>query len=219
MYTPKAFELTDQASQYQVIREYPLGTLVSGGKDKLVATHLPFLVTTDARQNVVLQAHIARSNAEFSQLGEGTPVLAIFQGPHSYVSPSWYPSKASSNGKAVPTWNYVAVHVHGTLMIQSDPAWLLEHLTLQTERYERTQPNPWSIDDAPVDYIDAMLRSIVGIEITITDIEAKEKLSQNRPLADQQGVIDSLTKCESSGLQKALSSEIARRMKANIAAR
>ena len=219
MYTPKAFELTDQASQYQVIREYPLGTLVSGGKDKLVATHLPFLVTTDALQNVVLQAHIARSNAEFSRLGEGTPVLAIFQGPHSYVSPSWYPSKASSNGKAVPTWNYVAVHVHGTLTIQSDPAWLLEHLRLQTERYEKTQPNPWSIDDAPVDYIDAMLRSIVGIEITITDVEAKEKLSQNRPLADQQGVIDSLTKGESSGLQKALSGEIAQRMKANIAAR
>lgn len=215
MYTPKAFELNDPDLQHQLIHEYPFGTLVSEGKDKLAATHLPFLLTAGSQGKRLLQAHIAKSNSEFSQLRDGTPVLAVFHGPQAYVSPSWYPSKASTHGKAVPTWNYVAIHVHGTMTTQTDPAWLLEHLRQQTERYERNQPNPWSIDDAPPDYIDAMLRGIIGLEITITCIEAKQKLSQNRSLVDQQSVAESLRHADGSPLQRALNGEISRLMDSN----
>lgn len=212
MYTPKAFELNDPVSQYQVIRNYPFGTLVSHGIGALAATHLPLLLVDNENGTPVLQAHIARNNDEFALLPDGTPVLAIFHGPHAYISPGWYPTKESSNGKAVPTWNYVSVHVHGVLKIKTDRTWLRDHLMRQTERYERAQEIPWSIDDAPPEFIDVMLKSIVGLEITITRIEAKEKLSQNRPAIDRQGVIDALPGSPSSTLQSALNLEIARLM-------
>lgn len=212
MYTPKSFELNDAISQYQLIHEYPFGTLVSLCDGALAATHLPLLIAENAAGDRVLQAHVARNNSEFALLQDGSAVLAVFHGPHAYISPSWYPTKASTHGKAVPTWNYVAVHVHGTMTTHSDPAWLLEHLTRQTERYEHNRPDPWSITDAPPDYIETMLKSIVGLEITVQRIEGKEKLSQNRPAADQQGVIDSLRDTQDSALQTALNSEVARRM-------
>jgi len=178
----------------------------------LAATHLPLLIAENAAGSRVLQAHVARNNSEFALLQDGSPVLAIFHGPHAYISPSWYPSKISTQGKAVQTWNYVAVHVHGTLTTHTDPAWLLEHLRCQTERYEHNRPDPWSITDAPSDYIEMMLKNIVGLEITAQRIEGKEKLSQNRSAADQQGVIESLRDTKDSVFQTALNSEVARRM-------
>lgn len=212
MYTPKAFEQNDPATQYQLINDYPFGTLVSHAEGKLAATHLPFLVDKNNNGTSVLQAHIAKNNNEFALLPDGSSVLAIFHGPNAYISPSWYPSKASTNGKAVPTWNYASVHVHGVLTIKTDRIWLLEHLNSQTNRYEQNQRTPWSVDDAPMDYIDLMLSAIVGLEIVVTRIEAKEKLSQNRPIADRQGVIDLLPSSYSSPLQTAMNIEIARLM-------
>ncbi len=216
MYTPSAFELTDLDLQRQVIDHYPLGTLVVQEKGDLLATHLPFLQQQPAHGAGLLQAHIARNNAEFACLPDGAAVLVVFQGPHAYISPSWYPTKASMQDKAVPTWNYVSVHVHGRLSIKTDPAWLLEHLGRQTARYELGRPDPWSIHDAPRDYIDMMLQHIVGLEICIERIEGKAKLSQNRPLADRQGVIQGLTDPLQPSIGSPFNREIARLMRNSL---
>lgn len=217
MYTPSAFELTDPDSQWQFIDHYPLGTLIVHEKGDLLATHLPFLQQREPAQGAgLLQAHIARNNAEFACLPDGTAVLAVFQGPHAYISPSWYPTKASTQGKAVPTWNYVSVHVHGKLTVKTDPAWLLEHLERQTARYEQGRPDPWSIHDAPRDYIDTMRQHIVGLEISIERIEGKAKLSQNRPLADRQGVIHGLTDPLQPSIGSVFNGEIARLMRNSL---
>lgn len=216
MYTPRSFELTDLSSQHAVIHNYPLGTLVVQGNDGLCATHLPFLLDATSHPLGLLQAHVAKSNAEFSSLLDETPILAIFQGPHAYISPSWYPTKVSTGGKAVPTWNYVSVHVHGTLSIKSGPEWLLAHLEQQTSRYEQGRPDPWSINDAPADYMKTMLDHIVGLEITITRIEAKEKLSQNRPGIDQQGVIQGLNDPLQPVIGSVFNREIARLMQEKL---
>jgi transcriptional regulator len=216
MYTPSAFELTDLGSQHQIIYDYPLGTVISHGTSGLVATHLPFFLDTSAPNPGTLQAHIARNNAEFFSLPDESPVLVVFQGPHAYISPSWYPSKAITQGKAVPTWNYVSVHVHGTLTIKADQAWLRRHLAQQTARYEDGRPNPWSIEDAPPDYIDMMLQHIAGVEISITRIEGKQKLSQNRPVGDRQEVIQELNNPLQPIIGSTFGREIARLMQDSL---
>jgi transcriptional regulator len=192
MYTPSAFELDDPLGQQQLINGYPFATLTAHGAQGLFATHIPFLLDLQQGSHGVLQAHIAKNNSEFAGCPDGTPVLVVFQGPSAYISPSWYPTKKSSNGKAVPTWNYVAVHVHGVLCHQGEAAWLMDHLGRMTLRHEQNRPDPWSIKDAPADYIDTMVQHIVGLEIAITRIEGKAKLSQNRPAVDQQGVVHGL---------------------------
>lgn len=216
MYTPHAFELTDLGSQQQIIDRYPFGTLVTQGNGDLVATHLPFLLSQNDSGPGALQAHIAKNNKEFACMPDGTPVLAMFHGPHAYISPSWYPTKKITQGKAVPTWNYVSVHVHGRLSIKTDPAWLLEHLEQQTTRYEHGRPDSWSISDAPSDYIEMMLQHIVGIEISITKIVGKTKLSQNRPLIDQQSVIQGLTDPRQPLMGSVFNQEIASLMQARL---
>jgi len=213
MYTPRAFELTDLDAQKRIIDAYPLGTLVAQGSDGLRATHLPFVLEGTAIPGLRLHAHISRNNLEFAELAAGSAALAIFRGPHAYVSPSWYPSKAANQGKAVPTWNYVSVHVHGTLRQINDPTWLLRHLKAQTRKHEGQRPQPWSMDDAPSDYIDAMLKQIVGLEITVERIEAKAKLSQNRPAQDQEGVMRALNESSGVGLASALNHAVAELMK------
>ncbi|NYT61467.1 FMN-binding negative transcriptional regulator [Alcaligenaceae bacterium] len=219
MYTPSAFELTDFNLQQQVIHNYPLGTLIAQGASGLAATHLPFLFDSiGGQQSGLLQAHIAKTNTEFSLFPDNTPVLAVFQGPHAYISPSWYPTKASTGGKAVPTWNYVAVHVHGTLSVKADPAWLLQHLEKQTKRYELGRLHPWSLSDSPADYMKTMLDHIVGLEISITRIEGKAKLSQNRPLVDQKSVIQALNNPSEPAIGSVFNQEIARLMQQRLQA-
>ena len=216
MYTPAAFELTDLASQQKLIQRYPFGTLIAQRDGGLIATHLPFLLASADNAAGALQAHIAKNNTEFASLPDGTQVLIIFQGPHAYISPSWYPTKAATQGKAVPTWNYVSVHVHGTLSVKTETAWLLKHLEQQTDRYEAGRPDAWSIHDAPGDYINMMLGHIVGLEISINCIEGKEKLSQNRHAVDQQGVIQGLTSTLEPSASADFNHEIARLMKLRL---
>ncbi len=216
MYTPRSFELTDLRAQHRVIEDYPFAALTVHSSMGLAATHLPFLLTEPEHGLGLLQAHVARSNTEFSLLADETPVLVIFQGPQAYISPSWYPSKKSSGGKAVPTWNYVSVHVHGTLSTTTNAEWLLTHLKRQTSRFEAGRADPWEITDAPADYIDTMIRNVVGIQITINAIEGKQKLSQNRTLQDQQGVVHGLGQDPENSIAAPFNEEIARLMRKNF---
>lgn len=191
MYLP-AFHREDRLDlQHDLIRTHPFGTLVVMGKGGLVANPLPFLLDTTTSSKGVLRAHVARANPVWQEFDPAVEALTIFQGPQIYVSPNFYATKKET-GKVVPTWNYVSVHASGKLKAIEDKAWLLDLVRALTERHEAGQPKPWSVDDAPEDYTAMMLRAIVGIEIEITRLEGKWKMSQNRTPADRAGVIEAL---------------------------
>ena len=185
MYQPAHFVEPDADTLLALMREAPLATLIRGGTE-LAADILPLEVERvgDAWR---ITGHVARANALWRE-ADGQPVLLVFQGPQGYVSPNWYPSKAQ-HGKAVPTWNYTMVQVHGTLRATQDAEWLRAFVTRLTERHEGGRAVPWHVTDAPPDYIDAMLKAIVGIEIEVTRVEGKFKLSQNRSAEDRTGVV------------------------------
>lgn len=182
MYVPRQFEETRSEILHGLIRDYPLGTLVTAGPQGLEANHLPFEL--DAEQGV-LRAHVARSNPVWQT--PAADALAIFQGPSAYVSPSLYPSKAE-HGKVVPTWNYIAVHVAGPLRVIDDAAWLRAMVDRLSVRFESGRPMPWKVEDAPDDYLRKLLTQIVGIELRIARITGKWKMSQNQPQANRLGV-------------------------------
>ena len=192
MYVPKLFEERDIGVLHALIRAHPLGTWVVNGQGGLEANHIPFLVDPERGPHGALLAHVARGNPIWKALGEGTPSLIVFQGPQGYITPSWYPSKGA-NGKVVPTWNYAVVHAHGTARAIDDPKWLLEHVTQTVNFHESKRAVPWKVSDAPADYIDTMVRAIVGVEITLTRLEGKWKMSQNRTEPDKLGTIAGLT--------------------------
>jgi len=192
MYLPSAFKMDDLASLHEVMCRYPLATLVTKAGDGVTADHIPFLLDTASGDLGVLRAHVARANPLWRTHPEATEALAIFTGPDHYISPSWYATKRET-GKVVPTWNYVAVHVHGRLRVRDDPVWLHRLLDDLTDRHEAGRPSPWTVADAPEDFITQIQQAIVGIEMLITRIEGKFKLSQNRSHADRLGVIDGLT--------------------------
>ncbi len=183
MYLPKHFEQTDAAALEKLLREHPLATLVSSGPDGLTADHIP--LEYDAASHT-LRGHVARANPLWKVAG-GQPVLAVFQGPQAYVSPSWYATKAEHH-KVVPTWNYVVVHAHGELRVVDHAPWLLDLVSRLTRHHETPQAQPWAVSDAPEDYVQSMLRAIVGIEIPLTKLIGKWKMSQNRHEADRAGV-------------------------------
>lgn len=188
MYVPKHFkeENTDTLQRY--IREYGFGVLVLADGEGIEANHVPFhLSVTDDNPLGVLQCHLARGNPVWRRIEAGGTLLAIFQGPDAYVSPSWYPSKAE-DGRAVPTWNYLAVHVQGTARIVQDAVWLKNHLHQLTDQHEAGSAAPWSVDDAPADYTDGLIRALVGVEITIQTLTGKLKASQNQPERNRAGV-------------------------------
>ncbi|HEY6612785.1 MAG TPA: FMN-binding negative transcriptional regulator [Pseudomonas sp.] len=187
MYLPTAFKHTDLAELHRQITASRLATLVSHGPQGLQASHLPLLLEPGEGEAGTLYGHLARANPHWRELAAGGDTLAIFCGPEAYVSPSWYPGKAE-DGKAVPTWNYVAVHAYGQAEVFDEPERLRLLLGRLSERHEAGRPQPWSLDDAPRDYIDAMLRAIVGFALPIRRLEGKWKLSQNRPAADRAGV-------------------------------
>ncbi|WP_045730184.1 FMN-binding negative transcriptional regulator [Pseudarthrobacter chlorophenolicus] len=162
-------------------------TMTDGG---LLATLLPFVYEPDAGEHGALHAHVARNNPQASAPVTGE-ALAIIQGPDAYISPSWYASKAE-HGRVVPTWNYSTAHVYGQLVVHDDAGWLAWHVRRLTDRHEGEREHPWSVDDAPEKFIAGQLRAIVGVELLITRIEAKEKLSQNRSAADASGVVAGL---------------------------
>jgi transcriptional regulator len=190
MYVPKHFAADDAVVQ-DLLANHGAANLITSTADGLLATFLPLIY--DAPANTLL-GHVARNNPQWKTpaLGE---VLAIVAGPDAYISPSSYASK-TEHGRVVPTWNYVTAHVYGTLVIHDDPTWLDALVRRLTIKHESALPAPWSVDDAPAPYVAGQLRAIVGLELQITRIEAKSKLSQNRPEADITGVISAL---ESSG--------------------
>jgi len=170
----------------------PLATIVTHGADGLAANHVPLMFLPGGPAGLgVLRGHVARANAMWQQAQEGTQVLAIFQGSESYVSPSWYPTK-KEHGKVVPTWNYCTVHVHGTMRAHDDLQWLRQLVGSLTDGHESAMPQPWSIDDAPEDYLRSLLAQIVGIEIEITRFEGKWKVSQNQPERNRVGAAQGL---------------------------
>ena len=185
MYQPAHFVEQDPEALLALMQAAPLATLVRGGAE-LAADFLPLEVAR-VGDGWRLSGHVARANPLWRE-ADGQPVLVVFQGPQAYVSPSWYPAKAQHH-KVVPTWNYTMVQAHGRLRAIDDPAWVHAFVTRLTERHEGDRSMPWHVTDAPADYIDAMQRAIVGIEIAVTRLEGKFKLSQNRSAEDRTGVV------------------------------
>lgn len=191
MYVPASFRQTDAAELHALMRAHPLGLLISHGADGLQASPIPFLLYPDEGAHGVLRAHLARANPHWRSLPDAGECLVVFSGIDGYITPNWYPSKAET-GKAVPTWNYATVQVRGTVSVVEDPAWLRRQLADLTEQHEGRRLRPWSIDDAPADYLLAQMRAIVGLEIPIAGLEGKWKMSQNKDAADRDGVIEGL---------------------------
>ena len=191
MYVPASFRQSDTAELHALMRAHPLGLLISHGADGLQASPIPFLLYPDEGANGVLRAHLARANPHWRVLPDAGECLVVFSGIDGYITPNWYPSKAAT-GKAVPTWNYASVQVRGSARVIEDAAWLRRQLTDLTEQHEGRRLRPWSLDDAPVDYLATQMRAIVGLEIPIAGIEGKWKMSQNKDAADRAGVIDGL---------------------------
>jgi transcriptional regulator len=198
MYQPAHFRVDTPAAQHALIAAHPLATLVVPTEASVEINHLPLM--HDAERGLLL-GHVARANPVWQAAARGEAV-AVFHGPQAYVTPTWYPSKRE-HGKVVPTWNYAVVHVHGRLCWIDDEAWLHALVTRLTQTHEAAHaealraagempPPAWQVDDAPPDYLRTMRGAIVGLELAITRIEGKFKLSQNRPAADLDGVVDGL---------------------------
>jgi len=204
MYLPAHFAQPDPTALHKLIRSHPLGTLVTRVGGPLEADHLPFELDATRGEHGVLQAHVARANPLWQRCPDGTPVLVIFQGAQGYISPSWYPSKHETH-RQVPTWNYEVVHAHGTLSIHDDERFVRGLVARLTRRHEAAEPQPWKMGDAPADYLDTMLSNIVGIEVHITALVGKSKLSQNKDERDRLNAADTL---QSRGLV-----DLAKRMK------
>lgn len=186
MYTPSAFRLDALPELHSHILATRLAILVSPGAEGLEATHLPLLLDPDAGEFGTLHGHLARANPHWQALAEGE-ALVIFPGVDAYISPSFYAAKAE-HGKVVPTWNYQAVHAYGEVEVFSDAGRLLRLVSALTDRHEGRQPQPWSVADAPADYIDGMLKAIVGFSIPISRLQGKRKFGQNRSAADVEGI-------------------------------
>lgn len=185
MYLPAHFAPPGTDALHALMRAHPLAVLVGKTADGLDANHIPLHFFAEGEHGV-LRGHVARANPLWRTL-DGQAVLAVFQGPDAYVSPSWYPSK-KENHRAVPTWNYAVVHAHGTLRAVDDAAWLRTLLTAMTAVHEAAQAEPWSLDEAPADYIGKMLAAVVGVEIPLTRLDGKWKASQNQPVPNRAAV-------------------------------
>jgi transcriptional regulator len=193
MYLPKSFEETRVDVLHDLIRAHPLGTLVTLSKDGLDANHIPFEIDSSPAPFGILRGHVARANSIWNDQSRNSDALAIFQGPHTYVSPSWYATKMET-GMVVPAWNYVVVHAHGELRAIEDLNWLRNLVERLTTTHEADRQEPWKMSDAPSRYIDRQLAAIVGLELTITRLVGKWKISQNRSKHDRASVIRELTK-------------------------
>ncbi|AZF13455.1 Transcriptional regulator [Pseudomonas sp. R2-37-08W] len=191
MYTPRAFVLEDLPELHQLIQHTRLAQLVTFGEQGLQASHLPLLLNPDEGPNGTLYGHLARANPQWKDLQNGSEALVIFAGADAYVSPAFYPAKAE-HGKVVPTWNYLAVHAYGKADVFTDAERLLGLVSALTDRHESARDKPWKVSDAPADYIDGMLKAIVGFALPIDRLIGKRKLSQNRSPADIAGVRNGL---------------------------
>ncbi|MGF6834759.1 transcriptional regulator [Paenarthrobacter sp. TE4293] len=189
MYTPAHFAPSPEAVE-SLLRHTGAANLVTMTGDGLLATLLPFVYEPSIGEHGALHAHMARNNTQWSSAAT-SEALMIVQGNDAYISPSWYASKAE-HGRVVPTWNYSTAHVYGELVIHDDAGWLGRHVRRLSNQHEAGMPKPWTVDEAPERFIAGQLKAIVGVELVITRVEAKTKLSQNRNAADVDGVIDGL---------------------------
>ena len=189
MYIPKHFAVDPQQSR-ALLADLAAGDLITATDDGLTATFLPLHFDAERGPHGSLLGHVARTNDQWRSIPAGE-ALVIGHGPNAYVSPSWYATKAE-HGRVVPTWNYVTVHVHGELRVHDDVAWVGDLVRRLTDRHERGRVHPWAVADAPAEYIEGQLRAIVGVEVVISRVEVKAKVSQNRPAADIDGVIAGL---------------------------
>lgn len=191
MHTPSKFNETNMDKLYEFIQEYPLGTLITSVEDCVNADHVPFYLNTKDSEQVRLQSHIAKANPLWRTCPEGQEVLLIFHGPNTYISPNLYPSKQET-GRAVPTWNYSVVHVRGRIHFKHDRDWTVELLSEISALHEQHQESPWSLSDAPEQFIENMVNGVIGFEIVIEDITGNFKLSQNKTSSDYAGVVKGL---------------------------
>jgi len=189
MYVPAHFAV-DDATINALLADHGAADLITPTAAGLIATMLPFIHDPEAGERGALLGHVARNNPHWREPATGDS-LVIVRGPDAYVTPSWYAAKAE-HGRVVPTWNYVTAHVHGRLIVHDDAEWVEALVRRLTSKHEAGRVSPWSVDDAPERFIGGQLRAIVGVELLITRIEAKAKLSQNRSAADIGGVIDGL---------------------------
>jgi transcriptional regulator len=196
MYVPAQFKEDRVSVLHDAIRKYGFGTLVTSSEQELEASHLPMLLELEPAPLGTVLGHVARANPQWQRVKPGFQALAIFLGPNTYITPSWYPTKQQT-GKVVPTWNYLAIHAYGTLSFFDDPAELREHVEKMTDTHEAPRAVPWAVSDAPANFVDQMLRAIVGFRLRITKLEGKWKMSQNRPAQDVTGVIEGLAREDS----------------------
>jgi transcriptional regulator len=189
LYLPPLFKEDRIDVLHDAIRRTGLAMLITNTADGLIASHVPMLLDAEPAPYGTLIGHLARPNPQGrGAIGEA---LAVFQGPEAYITPSWYETKRKT-GKVVPTWNYVAIHAYGTIEFFDDPERLRDVVTRLTERQETPRAAPWAVTDAPADFIDVMLKGIVGFAMPIVRLDGKWKMSQNRPPADRAGVVDGL---------------------------
>lgn len=200
MFIPRMFKQDNIENLLQLMEQYPFATLISHSETGIDATHLPMFVVQKA-DKYYLKAHIAKANPLWKSVKNGSDVLITFHGPNCYISPNHYPTKKQT-GKAVPTWNYVVVQVKGTMSFIHDSEWIFNAIETLTNIHESGQSQPWSISDAPDEYIQKMIPAIVGIEIEVTSIIGQWKLSQNQPQVNQDGVIEALSQSTDSNITK-----------------
>jgi len=192
MFIPSKFRQRNIEELISIMQKYSFAALVTQSETGIEATHLPMIVSSES-DKLYLKAHIARANPIWESVANGSNVLVIFNGPNCYISPNHYPTKKEA-GKAVPTWNYVVVHVEGLISFIHDSEWIYDAIDTLTTTHEAELKEPWSMSDAPEEYIQKMLPAIVGIEIEITSMVGQWKLSQNQPAVNQRGVVDGLSR-------------------------
>lgn len=192
MYLPQKFAESRPEELFRLVREHPLGMLVTHTASGLEANHLPFLLDeTRGGPFGTLLAHVARANPVWQEVSDGADVLVVFRGLQSYISPNWYPTKQETH-RHVPTWNYEVVHAHGRIHVHDDEKFVRGVVARLTRAHEAGEPQPWKMTDAPEDYIAEQLGKIVGIEVELTRLEGKRKFSQNRDPRDFEGVVRAL---------------------------
>ena len=208
MYIPSHFAIAQPDDLHHILRDHPLGILVTHTAEGLDANHLPFEFDPARGALGTLTGHVARANPVWLQCADGADVLVIFRGTEGYISPNWYPSKHATH-RQVPTWNYEVVHAHGRITVRDDEKFVRSVVARLTRTHEAQEPRPWKMGDSAPEYIDAMLQSIVGIEIAITRLQGKAKLSQNRELRDREGAIDALRQRGEDELAEAMRKSLA----------
>ena len=191
MYVNPLHRLNDRETLFALMATYPLGAWVCQGRAGLIANHVPFLLDRSRGPCGTLIGHVSRANPVWRELGSASPCVVMFQGAQAYITPGWYPGKAE-HGEVVPTWNYVVAHAHGVARAVEDRDWIYDMLRRLTERHEAPRAAPWSVSDAPVPFMERMMRAIVGIEVPIDRLEGKLKASQDEAKPDRLGTVRGL---------------------------